>query len=246
MTHSWGDPEPTPTWSWDEVVNHFLIFVLGGTHPQWTTSYGTKPAPRGTVIMLTGPRTGEIIQDRLLLSSNLAGALKDKPPGFLLVTRVAKNGKAITFEAAGDYGRDLANRWAMANPGRLDAVIQEAQATFWQAASRPQQQPAQQVPASPQFQQPPPQYGAPAYAPPQQPQQPYAPPPPQQFQQPTYAQAPQQPPTVAPYAFPPRPDGPPPQAFAGPTAPVTTAPDIATFPATGGPTPATQPEQPPF
>jgi hypothetical protein len=240
MQPSWGDPEPIPTFTWDEAVNQFLIFILGGTHPQWTTSFGTKPAPRGTVVMLTGPRAGEVIDDRLLLSGGLAGALKDKPPGFLMVARVTKNGKAFGFEPGADYGRDLANRWAAANPGRLDMLIQEAMRAFHEAASRPQQQPAQPVPASPQFQQPPPAWQVPPTAygtpvPQAPPPQYAAPAPPTQPPPATYA-----PQTYAtPYAAPSQTPSPEHQ-------PVLSTPDISQFPAGSGPAPASQPEQPPF
>ena len=200
MTYAWGDPDPVQSQSWDDFANETVLWIQGGVHPAWTTQYGTKPAPRGTLVVLSGRNAGEVVEDRLILNGKHASTVKDKPAGFYMVARLVKVDKSFVFESAGDYGRHVANQWAAANPGQLEQLVAAAMRNYAEAAARGQQ-PAKDAPAP-----------APQYVPPQaQPVQyatqypPAAPPaqaPPQQYAPP--AQAP-----VAPSAPPPQTYGPP-------------------------------------
>lgn len=131
---AWGRPEPVKTFGWADYAGETAIWIHGGVHETIKTSFGEKPAARGTVIVLTGRSQNEVFDDVMIFNAALLSQVRNMAPGTDTLARIVARGKSVTFEAASAYDEQVANYWVATNPGRLESLAREAVHNFAEQA----------------------------------------------------------------------------------------------------------------
>lgn len=136
MSYPLENPDPPATFKAADFAGEVVLVVIGGYHEGIATQqYGTKPAERVSVVMLTGRTAGKIYEDVVLFGQKQASQFQEKRNGAVLVTRIVKNGQSVTFEEhPSDYDRDLAQRWIGQNGARLAQLQNDTVRNFHEQA----------------------------------------------------------------------------------------------------------------
>jgi hypothetical protein len=129
------NPDPPATFKTSDFAGEVVLVVIGGYHEGIATQqYGTKPAERVSIVMLTGRTAGKIYEDVVLFGQKQASQFQEKRPGSLQLCRIVKNGQSVTFDPGSDYDRDLAQRWIATNGQRLAMLQNDTVRNFHEQA----------------------------------------------------------------------------------------------------------------
>lgn len=146
---TWAQPEPVQQFAWDMFANQTVIWIQGGYHAAIQTSYGAKPAARGTLIVLTGQYAGQIHDNRLIFGQKMLSQVQGYPQGHVMLARLIMDagGKSVVFDRFGDYDAQVASHWASSNPGVMENLRTLAVANFAEESNKPQTGPVAGGPA---------------------------------------------------------------------------------------------------
>src|SRR5262245_62897779 len=119
---AWGRPEPVKMFGWADFAGETVIWIHGGVHESFKTTFGEKAAARGTVVVLTGRSQNEVFDDVMIFNAALLSQVRAMPPGADTLARIVARGKSVSFEAASAYDEQVANYWVAMNPGRSEQL----------------------------------------------------------------------------------------------------------------------------
>lgn len=152
MGRGWNVPGPAgQEFGLSDFVGELLFCLVGGYEPTMSTQYGEKAAVRATVIVLSGPKAGEIYRDVLIFNTRvvqrLRGAVGEAILGFVTQLASGRGNPAVDIEDPGQAGYDVATRYVDAYPGRLAELLAEVAESHrvQQQKQQPQQRPPQQA-----------------------------------------------------------------------------------------------------
>src|SRR5262252_1120631 len=117
---AWGRPEPVKMFGWADFAGETVIWIHGGVHESFKTTFGEKAAGRGTVIVLTGRSQNEVFDDVMIFNAAMLSQVRMMHPGAETLGRIVARGKAVIFETASAYDEQVANYWVASNPGRIE------------------------------------------------------------------------------------------------------------------------------
>lgn len=136
---AWESPDPPAVFTASDLVGEVIIVIKGGYHPAVATKeYGTKPALRATVVLLTGRAAGTVYDD-VMLWSKQASQFRDNRDGGASVCRILAKGKSTVFEPASDYDKQMASHWVGKNAHRFEQLRLDAMRNFREAAIQMEQ-----------------------------------------------------------------------------------------------------------
>jgi hypothetical protein len=169
---SWTTPAPAGA-GLKPFINE-LVFVMPGGVGSYNGQNGVIPTVRVTLVPITGPQAGELLEDTLIFATRIVQRLRGQI-GQVVFGQVREIGRAMDLEDPGPMGHQFANQYDQQFPGKLAALAAEA-VKYHEMIENPQPQPQQQgwTSANQQAQQGPPPSWATAPAAPygQQPAQP--------------------------------------------------------------------------
>ena len=136
MTYPLSEPDPPAQFKPADSPGEVILVIHGGHHPSIATeSYGIKPGSRGTVVMLTGRQAGMVIDD-VVLFGRQSSQFKDKAGGDVVLCRIVKDGKKITYEPGSEYDKKVAQHWIDANGDALEDLRVAAVRNFHEQCER--------------------------------------------------------------------------------------------------------------
>lgn len=130
MSYDFGNPVPPRSFKAVDYPGDVVIVIKGGVHDAIKTAeYGTKPATRVTVIMLTGKEAGEVFEDALLWNKQHE-TFREEPPGKAVLCRIVAQGRGAMFDVASPYDRKVAGAWVDENRPLFDKLLAETVGNF--------------------------------------------------------------------------------------------------------------------
>jgi hypothetical protein len=134
-------PEPPTIYTATDHDGQVILWIQGGFHPAVNTDdYGTQPAVRGTVVMLTG-KAANTAYDNVMLWRKTAGQFASMEPGEVALCRIAKSGKGVVYNEGAEYDESMAEHWMSKNANRLDLLRKEAVRSYREACKDPKNGP---------------------------------------------------------------------------------------------------------
>jgi len=137
---SWTTPGPASA-GLKPFINE-LVFVMPGGLGSYQSERGVIPTVRVTMVPITGPQAGEVLEDVIIFATRIVQRLRGQI-GQVVFGQVREIGRAMDLEDPGPMGHQFANGYDQANPGKLTALAAES-VRYHEQMERGGQQPQQQ------------------------------------------------------------------------------------------------------
>lgn len=120
---SWTTPAPAGA-GLKPFINE-LVFVMPGGLGSYNGQNGVIPTVRVTLVPITGPQAGEVLEDVLIFATRIVQRLRGQL-GQVVFGQVREIGRAMDLEDPGPMGHQFANQYDQQFPGKLAALAAEA------------------------------------------------------------------------------------------------------------------------
>lgn len=136
MSQPWGKP-PAASFEFG-LADHdgvLAFFIVGGLHPNVSTSFGERDAVRCSIVMLDGPEAGKVFEDILIFNSRPVARLRNIP-GQIILARIGmaqgkgSNNAPVELYEATPTDDALAARFHQAFPNKLRELLDAVAYSF--------------------------------------------------------------------------------------------------------------------
>lgn len=137
MSVSFRNPDPPASFKALDNIGEVVLVIVGGYHEAIETKdYGTRPAVRATVVMLTGDRAGTAFEDVMMFGEKLASQFREVPGGDICLCRILQSGKSVEYGKASTYDAEMAGRWVTDNADKVRRLQESAVRNFHENSAR--------------------------------------------------------------------------------------------------------------